>query len=909
MSASSDRVNTPSENALSNPTSKAFDIDRPTLAQRRAMAEEFAAELGSGLEGKDRVLVCQKPDVMKSGFWMKSFNDSTNLSLDENIYTCIAAVNPKEENGKTIWPRKVQNFKCGLALCLDDIGNGKGSKGSRSVDELAAILPPTAVVETSPDNFQVWYFLDKPEYDRKKFKNFLVSFIDQVIKGKGGDKLDDPVRVMRLPFGINNKRTDDGELKYADESGNPFEVRLDAADYDRRYSIEEIAGAFHVEIRESRKYESTGERKERGDVYNDALFEAAVETHRAAGALQEEGEDKYVIPCPWGAEHSSGDNRAYISGPRAEGMDRPYTFHCYHSSCQEKGRTWSKFVVESGLVESVEKAVSVAADELARINAEAAASVVWEGFLFENGAFVEAEGPAAAHSMVEPVQVAKEAAGADISGPEQPAAASMKKSVDDRARLEAKATADLGVGASNWMNGWCFSIGEGKMCRPGNRFMFDQAAFNAVFGKRHFSISAEGKMGTKTAWHYVQNVIGPKPVAATAYVMGKGPVFEFEGAVYVNLFDERSVPQTADELTHEGLAARMTIQYHLRTLFGNEASAERIESWIAMNVQRPGEIIGFAPLVKGIEGDGKTIIFQGLMGALLGEANVGQVSGDQLSEKYTGWAKGKAVMAIEEIKAAPTENRHHATNKMKPYITNHKIEVEDKNVKRHETMNATNYVGMTNFVNALPLKDGDRRWMVEFTQWRNIGEFIAAEGVAGLPPEQALAPYFERIVCAIREEAPQLRKFFIEYRLKQGMKWGMRAPETESKKIMVGLESTDSGGTKLDLYLERGELGVCADAIATSLLSEHMQRDTGVRSRNTRQVAAMMVELGWHKVPWDIWWNDRAQTVYVRDKSLCDDKQRVWAIARIKKLLEATDAPAKPENRERWEKWKRAEGF
>ncbi|WP_035475146.1 DNA-primase RepB domain-containing protein [Burkholderia sp. WSM2230] len=854
-----------------------FDINSLTLAQRRAMAEGFAAELGAGLDERDRVLVCQKPDAMIGGFWMRSFQpDTTQLDVNKNIYTCIAAVNPVMKAGERVWERKAINFRCGLALCLDDIGSGKGSKGAMAVDDLAARLAPTAVVETSGGNFQVWYFLDKPEYDRAKFKNFLVSFIDQVVKGKGGDKLDDPVRVMRLPFGINNKRTDDGELKYADESGNPFEVRLSSADYDRRYSIEQICEAFGVEIVESRKYEATGERKGRGDdPYHDALFEAAVEVHRVADALHEEGEDKYVIPCPWGAEHSSGDNRAFISGPRAEGMDRPYTFHCYHSSCQEKGRTWRKFVEELGLVDTVEKAIDAAANELARISAEAAASdAEWREVLF---GVADADAPT--------VQAEKPLETADPAG-------AMKSSSDERAKLEAKARADLGVGPANWHRGWCFSIQEGKACRPGNSFMYDQSAFNAVFGKNHFSISSEEKLGTKTAWQYVQNTVGFKSVAATAYVMGKGPVFEFDGKVYVNLFDERSVPQTADELTWEGLAARLTVQYHLRTLFGSDASAERIESWIAMNVKRPGELIGFAPLIKGIEGDGKTIVFQGLMGALLGDANVGQVSGDQLAEKYTGWAKGKALMAIEEIKAASGENRHHATNKMKPYITNKKIEIDDKNVKRHETMNATNYVGMTNFANALPIKDGDRRWMVEFTQWNNIGQFIEKEGVADAPQDQVLVPYFARVLWAIREEGPQLRKFFMEYELKQGMKWGVRAPDTESKRLMVGIENSDSGLDKIKSYLEDGALGVSDEIVSTSMLNDHIARDTGEKRLMTRQIAMMMLDIGFTKVPWDLKWEGKAHTIYVRDVKTFDigkdGRGKTLANERLRKLLDAT---------------------
>ncbi len=844
---------------------KVSDIDNST-SERRAIAEQFLKELGAGLKDQQRVVIAQKDEV-DGGFPTKPFNNATVLQADKNIYACIAGINPSEykDSGRKTWARRKEHIAAGLALMVDDVGTGKGSKGALTVDMLAERLMPTAVVETSPDNFQVWYFFDKPETDVTKFKNLIVSFVGDVLKD-GGDKLDDPVRIARVPFGVNTKRTNEGALKYPDCNDKPWFVRLKSSNYDLRYSVDQIAAAFNVEIRQSPKYEKR-EVKTLGNSFDDAVLAAAVKAYRAADAIAEDRSTpgKYRIKCPWGAEHSSGNGLdAFIAGPEA-GMDNPYLFSCSHSTCKEAKRGWTAFVREIGVGDQIE---SVIYDELARVNAEAAANDdVWMSYLFVAAA---AEDPPdkAAHANA------------------------MRSSSDERARLENKARTDLGVGSANWHRGWHFSIQEGKACRPGNPYMYDQTTFNALFGKYHFSIASEEKLGTKTAWQYVQNTVGFNPVAATAYVMGKGPTFEFDGKVYVNLFDERSVPQTAKETDHVGLAAQLTIQYHLRKLFGNDASAERIESWIAMNVQKPGELIGFAPLIKGIEGDGKTIIFQELMAALIGDANVGQMSGDQLKNDYTGWAKGKAVRVIEEIKAAPTDSRHHATNKMKPYITNKKVDVVDKHVKLHETMNATNYVGMTNFANALPIKDGDRRWMVEFTQWNNIGQFAAEEGVPGLPPQESLAPYFNRIFLAIREDGPQLRKFFMEYELKQGIKWGVRAPETESKRLMIGIENSDSGLDKIKSYLEDGALGVSSEIVSTSMLNDHIARDTGEKRLITRQIATMMLDLGFVKVPWDLKWEGKTHTVYVREERSFaigkDDQGKSMANARLRDMLDKT---------------------
>ena len=50
-----------------------------------------------------------------------------------------------------------------------------------------------------------------------------------------------------MPIGINNKRHNDGSLKY-DIYGKPYQVQLVQADYSRRYAPEDIAAAFGFTI-------------------------------------------------------------------------------------------------------------------------------------------------------------------------------------------------------------------------------------------------------------------------------------------------------------------------------------------------------------------------------------------------------------------------------------------------------------------------------------------------------------------------------------------------------------------------------------------------------------------------------------------------------------------------------------
>jgi hypothetical protein len=234
---------------------------------------------------------------------------------------------------------------------VDDIGNGIGSKGNFTLEEIIAILPPTVVVETSPGNYQCWYFFKAPEPNKRKFKGFLTSFAKAVLARRGGDiTIIDVTRLGRLPVGINNKRENndpDGPYKYVidiDKRGNlvPFDyVHLVEADYSRRYTLDELAAAFGFEIviepeRPKREASTFVAAINDGDGYDELCLKKAQAIY---GELGDEG--KLRIPCPWGGEHAGNDD-AYFWGPEAR-FDRPYGFKCSHQTCIEKWRTWKLF--------------------------------------------------------------------------------------------------------------------------------------------------------------------------------------------------------------------------------------------------------------------------------------------------------------------------------------------------------------------------------------------------------------------------------------------------------------------------------------------------------------------------------------------------------------------------------------
>ena len=373
------------------------------MSKREAeqQAIEFLSQLEKYLPPEERLIVVfadeatvqRDPETGKklnSGFWPAPYKTGKYIKSEANDYVCISSSiktkNPK--TGEMRYWRGETSFGHGLCFFVDDIGTGLGSKGDKmSLDEWLAkapTVPPTAIVETSPDNYQCWYFFDEPIKNMQEFKAFLHNFVNHVLEGAGGDvTIKDVARIGRMPYGYNNKRNGDGSYKYADAQGRLFRVRIHSADYSRRYSMDQIADAF--------KFDRTQLRSAFKDV--DAEEEARLERELMAMAISEgnedlkasleaqlawrrkeeetsaiwysaakhilddmqmgEGSDGHVVEnqsgkcrimCPWGHEHSNGDPYGAYFRARIPGAEFNYVFGCGHDTCRrDNKRTWATF--------------------------------------------------------------------------------------------------------------------------------------------------------------------------------------------------------------------------------------------------------------------------------------------------------------------------------------------------------------------------------------------------------------------------------------------------------------------------------------------------------------------------------------------------------------------------------------
>lgn len=308
-------------------------------------AFEFLERLAKAMPEEERLILCGftgDPDKAEPSDWRprpwRLGEKSLPFGPRSNGYVTVSSFGRAEDKS---YRRRQSTFAAGRALMIDDVG----TKVEKSmIDPLA----PSALIETSPGNYQAWYFLSAPERDQQKFDGVIRAFI----KGKllGADPgMSGVTRVGRLPGFANAKP------KYGG-----FTTRLEKLT-NKRYSIAELLAAFDLKI-EGR---AAPTRKIPKDVAISRVraFDAAFDFLQRNDMLKRETPDLSgwtEMTCPWVDDHTNSANTgAAIREPMPENQYYG-AFRCHHGHCIDKG--WPElqdFILEH------------AGDRLATINAAA----------------------------------------------------------------------------------------------------------------------------------------------------------------------------------------------------------------------------------------------------------------------------------------------------------------------------------------------------------------------------------------------------------------------------------------------------------------------------------------------------------------------------------------------------------
>lgn len=343
-------------------------------------------------------------------------------------------------------------------------------------------------------------------------------------------------------------------------------------------------------------------------------------------------------------------------------------------------------------------------------------------------------------------------------------------------------------------------------------------------------------------------------------------LFEFAGGWYVNAFRWSSLPPLTTP-TENCVACIQAFQRHLYDITGRRDELYlQLLMWLAHNVQKPGHKIRWAPLVKGVGGDGKSIVGD-LMFAVLGYSNVKitSISNINNSGGFTDWAVGKAVNFIEEIRLEGRDKRK-LYNAMKNIIGDHHSDTNRKGKAAGDTTpNVTNHWANTNYGDAIPPDEDDRRWCVLFTPW---GDAYEAARYKGLGSVDELVRHFKWMGDSMRAEPGAWRSWLAGLDLTSFEPDG-RAPETDEKQSMKLMASDPLDQIVMDV-LERGGIGITKDVFSSSCLMVQVRQIWGENPGN-RGWNTLLTRLGYQQLPKTVWFLGTAHRIWSKSPITPDE--------------------------------------
>jgi hypothetical protein len=245
---------------------------------------------------------------------------------------------------------------------------------------------------------------------------------------------------------------------------------------------------------------------------------------------------------------------------------------------------------------------------------------------------------------------------------------------------------------------------------------------NTGYGGYEFAMTADGTKPSKSAFEaFARNRCARFPKAQNVFFrpeMAQGLTYEKNGDATFNAY----VPYTP--VRAEGDITLFT--EHLRKLFPNDRDRQIITCYMAAMVQYPGVKFKFAPLIQGMQGNGKSFLFE-VMEYCMGDRFTHYPNPAEVANKFNAWIQYTLFVGISEIYIS---DKRELSDALKPLITDPRLEIQGKGTNQVTGDNRANFMLTSNHKDAIWKTETDRRYCVFFTGQQEAGD-LERDGMVG----------------------------------------------------------------------------------------------------------------------------------------------------------------------------------
>lgn len=233
--------------------------------------------------------------------------------------------------------------------------------------------------------------------------------------------------------------------------------------------------------------------------------------------------------------------------------------------------------------------------------------------------------------------------------------------------------------------------------------------FKVHYGGYSFQMDYSNERTTRDAWEaFTQSqMLRPQMVNGTCFRpdLPAGEIIERNGQTFVNTYIPVEVARKEGDVT--------PFLMHLARVLPNPMDQAILLSYMAAVVQHKGIKFQWAPILQGVEGNGKTL-FTRCVAEAVGRRWVHWPKADKLAAPFNAWMVGKLFFAVEDIYVP--DSRREVIEALKPMITGGDgLEIEAKGIDQTSADICGNFMFNSNHKDAIKKTGNDRRFCVLFS--------------------------------------------------------------------------------------------------------------------------------------------------------------------------------------------------
>lgn len=273
-------------------------------------------------------------------------------------------------------------------------------------------------------------------------------------------------------------------------------------------------------------------------------------------------------------------------------------------------------------------------------------------------------------------------------------------------------------------NGCVYVQDRHRVLVPGGH-MLKPEQFRVAFGGYAFSMDSVNERVTRNAWEaFTESQALRAPRADTICFKpdrAPGEIVNDAGKKRVNIWwpaEVRRVPGSLDPF----LA-------HLRKVLPDERDQQILLSYMAACVQHKGVKFPWAPVLQGVEGNGKTL-FSMCVAEAVGQHYTHWPHAVDLDSPFNGWIANKVFVALEELYSQ--EHQTEIVEKLKTLITGGMgIQIQYKGVDQESMSICANFMITTNYRTAIrKTPDNARRFGLFYSAQQTYADLVR-DGMTG----------------------------------------------------------------------------------------------------------------------------------------------------------------------------------